>query len=79
MVPSVHNTSGYGLKDVLGLLQCYRISSNATALQWERGDLDTLLYPQGATRNSGFGLKKPSLETETSGHLVSEIQAELVF
>lgn len=38
-----------------------------------------LLYPQGATKNSGLGLKKPSLETEISGHLVSVIQAELVF
>lgn len=78
VVPSVCNTSGYGLKDVLGLLQCYRTSSNATAHQWERGDMDTLLYPQGATRNSDLELKKSSLETETSGHLVSMIQAEVL-
>lgn len=40
--------------------------------------MDTLLYPQGAARNSGIGLKKFSLETETSRHLLSVIQAELL-
>lgn len=41
--------------------------------------MDTQLHPQGATRTSGLGLKKSSLETEISEYLVSVIQAELVF